>query len=75
MLLTADALFLLLDQPIRPRHHFWWNRQTDLLRGFQIDDEFELRWLLHRQVGGFGSLQDSVHEICDAPVAVRVSAP
>ena len=26
------------------------NRQTDLLCCFEIDDEFELRWLLHRQI-------------------------
>jgi hypothetical protein len=28
--------------------------------------------LLHRQIGRLGTLQDSVHEICDAPVAVRL---
>ena len=51
------------------------NRQTDLLRGFEIDHQLELRRLLHRQIGRLGSLQDSVHEICDAPVTVREVRP
>src|SRR5262245_53836920 len=59
------------DQPIRSGDQLWRNRQADLLRGLEIDHQLELRRLLDRQVGRLGSLQDSVHVIGDAPVAVR----
>src|SRR5262245_55828145 len=62
---------LSLDHLICPIQHRLWNRQTDLLRRFEIYHQLELRRLLYRQVRRLGSLQDSVHEICDAPVAVR----
>ena len=37
-----------LDHFIRPRQHIRRNRQADLLRRLKIDDELELRRLLHR---------------------------
>jgi hypothetical protein len=64
-----------LDQAIRSGEHLRRNRQSDLLRRLQIDHQLELRRLLDRQVGRLGSLQDSVHEICDAPVAVHEVRP
>ena len=42
---------------------FWRNRQANLLGGFEIDHQLELRRLLHRQIGRLGSLQDFVHVI------------
>ena len=51
----------LLNHFIRPRQHIRRNRQTDLLCRFEIDDELELRRLLHGQVGGLGAFQDLVH--------------
>ena len=36
---------------------------------FKINHKLKLRRLLHREIGGLGSLQDFVDEICDAPVA------
>ena len=45
----------LFDHLIRPRQHVRWNRQADLLGRFQIDDELELRRLLHREIGGLGT--------------------
>ena len=44
-LLTAHRS-LLFDDPVRSQH-IWWNRQIDLFGGFEIDDEFKLRRLLH----------------------------
>jgi hypothetical protein len=41
----------LLEHFIRSRQHVRRNRQADLFRCFQIDDEFELRRLLHRKSG------------------------
>jgi hypothetical protein len=43
----------LLNHLIRSREHIRWNRQADLLGGFQIDYELKLGWLLYRQVCGF----------------------
>jgi hypothetical protein len=64
-----------LDHLIRPVQHGLRNRQTDLLCRLEINHQLKLRGLLHRKIGGFGSLQDSVHVICDAPVAVRKVGP
>ncbi len=38
--------------PIRPHQHVGRDRQADLLRCFQIDDELELDRLLDGKVGG-----------------------
>ena len=60
-LLHAGLSRRLLDHLIRPRQHVRRNRQADLFRGLQIDDELELRRLLHRQIGGLGAFQNFVH--------------
>jgi len=71
-ILAAPRRFLrLLDDLVRPVQHGLWNRETDLLRRFKINYQLEFRRLLHGQIGGLGSLQDSIHVICDAPVAFR----
>jgi hypothetical protein len=41
---------LLANNSIRSRQHIRRNNKTDLLGGFEIDDEFELRRLLDRQI-------------------------
>jgi len=75
-ILASPLRFLrLLDHLIRPREHLLRNRHADLLRRLEIDHQLEFRRLLHRQFGGLGSLQDSVHVICDSPVAVRAVRP
>src|SRR5262245_27974429 len=61
-----------LDHFIRSIQQRLRNGETDLLRRFQIDHQVKLRRLLDRQIGGLGTLQDSVHVIGYAPVAVRV---
>src|SRR5215813_208288 len=50
-LLHAGLFRRILDHLIRSCQHIGRNRQTDLLCCFQIDDEFELRWLLHGKIG------------------------
>jgi hypothetical protein len=37
------------------------NREPERLSGLEIDDQLELCRLLHRQVGGLGTLEDLVH--------------
>ena len=48
--------FALFDDFIRPVQHRLRNRQADLLRRFQVDDQLKLHRLLHGKVGGFGAL-------------------
>ena len=54
---NLSACFLrLLDHLVRSYQHIRRNRQADLLRCFQVDDELELLRLLHGEVSGLGSL-------------------
>ncbi len=48
----------LLDHPVRSCQQIGRNRQADLLRRFQIDDELRFHRLLHREIGGFGTFED-----------------
>src|SRR5262249_2418789 len=73
--LSLDTPAFLLDHLTSPIQQRLRNRQANLLRCFQIDDEFKLRRLLHRQIAGLGTLQDSVYEICYASVTVRRIRP
>ena len=45
----------LLDYPISPCQHVRRNRQTDLLRRFEIDGQIDLIDPLHRQILGFNT--------------------
>jgi hypothetical protein len=56
-----------LNHFVRSRQHIRRNCQTDLFRGFQIEHQLELRWLLHRKIGRFGPFEDFVHEDGNAP--------
>ena len=58
--------------PICPRQHFRCNGQSNLFRCLQIDHEFKLRCLLHRQISRFGTFQDLVHVNSRAPKEVIV---
>src|SRR6266511_983940 len=68
----ASPLRLLssLDHLIRSRQHVRLNRQADLLRRFQVDDQFELRGLLDRQIGWLRTLEDFVHVCSSSPEQV-----
>jgi hypothetical protein len=50
------------DDSIRSGQHVWRNREADLLGGFEIDNELELRRLLDRQVGWLSAFQNFVYE-------------
>src|ERR1041384_7009894 len=52
-----------LDHPVRPCQHVGRNREADLLRGFQIDHQLELRRLLDRKVGGLGRSEEHTSEL------------
>src|SRR5437868_1597006 len=49
------------NHSVRSRQHVRLDRQTDLLRRFEIYDKLKLRRLLYRQVGGFSASQDFVN--------------
>ena len=53
--------------PIRPCQHPLRNRQADLFRGLQIDDQLKLRRLLDRQIRRLGAFENPIHVICGAP--------
>src|SRR3989454_9580668 len=53
-----------------PRQHIRRNRQAELLRRFQVYDEFELLRLLHREIGGVSAFQNIVDIRSPAPVQV-----
>ena len=60
---------------VRPHQHVRRNRQADLLGGFQIDDELELRRLLHRKISGLGAFEDFVHIVAARRNKSGVFAP
>ena len=59
-----------IDHLIRPLEHAAWNCQTDLFCRLEVNDEFKLRCLLHRQISRFGAFQDLVHVNSRAPIEV-----
>jgi hypothetical protein len=60
-LMRILPLHLLFDDPVRSRHNVVRNRQSELLRRFQIDHQLELSRLLHEEICGLRALQNSVH--------------
>jgi len=68
-LLYARALCgLSSDDSIRSHQHIRWDRQADLFGSFEIHDQLELGWLLHRQVSRFSTFQNLVDVDCGASV-------
>ena len=50
----------LLDDLVGGHLHDQRHREAECLRRFEIDDEFELRGLLHRKLGGLLTLEDAI---------------
>src|SRR5262245_7292952 len=75
-LLSGCGIVLpLLGHLIRPREHFDWNCQTNLFCRLEVNDEFKLRCLLHRQIRRFSAFQYLVHVNSSAPKLVSVIHP
>src|SRR5215475_5319785 len=49
------------------------NGEAERLGGLEVDNQLELRGLLHRQVGRLGALEDFVHVIGGPPVHLCVA--
>lgn len=41
------------NDSIRSSQHIRWNGKTDLLGGFEVDDELKLGWPLHERSASF----------------------
>jgi hypothetical protein len=57
----ALPLCLLLDYSVRFCEDAAWNREPDLLGGFQVDHQLKFRGLLHRKIGRLGPLQNLIN--------------
>ena len=68
-------MMFLPNHLIRPRQHIWRNRETNLLRRYQIDNEFKLRWLFHREIGWLRTFENLVYISGSAPVQVENVCP
>jgi hypothetical protein len=60
-----------LDHLVRSRQHVLRNRQTDLLRGFDVNDELELGRLLDREITRFCAFEDFIDVDGGAPLQVK----
>src|SRR5688500_8324726 len=49
------------NDPVSSLEHVDRNSQTNLFCRLEVDDELELRCLLHRQISRLGTFQDLVH--------------
>jgi hypothetical protein len=58
----------LLDHVVRAPQHRRRDREPERLRGLQIDDQLELRWLFDGEVGRLGASENLVHVDCGAPL-------
>src|SRR5262249_50513012 len=52
---------LLFDHLICSYEHIRWNRQADLLGGFEINNQLKLHRLFYRQVSGLAAFEDLIH--------------
>jgi hypothetical protein len=52
---------MLFNDPVRPHEHIWWNREPDLLGGFQVDDQLDLDRLFHLQIDRLFAIEKFVY--------------
>ena len=49
--------------------------KAERFRGLEIDNQFKLGGLLHRQVGGFFAFEDAIYIRCCVPKQIGVGGP
>src|SRR5438552_8145093 len=52
-----------------------WDRDSESLRGLQVDDQLEFRGLLDRKLGGPGAAEHAVNVGCTPPVELGEVGP
>jgi hypothetical protein len=57
---SRSKTVFLLDDLVGGHLHDQRHREAERLRRFEIDDEFDLRGLLHRKLGGLLTLEDAI---------------
>src|SRR5262245_1785623 len=62
----------LIDHLVRPEQKRLRDRQAECLGGLHVDDQLESGWLLDRQVGWLGTLEDFVHIGRGAPIQISL---
>src|SRR6187200_3030304 len=68
-----EGLFIaaLFNDRVGPTKQRQRHLQSERLRRSQIDDELELRWLLHRQIAGLFTLENACGEEAGLPVGIK----
>jgi hypothetical protein len=56
----ADIMCL-FDHFVSGGRQCWWKSESERFGRFGVDDECELRWILHWQVGGVGAIKDAIN--------------
>src|SRR5215510_15739348 len=57
----ADIRVASFDYLVGAGEQRWWDSEPKRLRRLDVDDERELRRVLHRQVGGVGAIEDAIN--------------
>src|SRR5262245_41397108 len=63
------------DDLIRPGKERLRNRESEGLRGLEVDDQLELCWLRYREIGGLGAFQDLADVHSGTTEHVRYARP
>jgi hypothetical protein len=59
------------DHVIGTSEKCWWNLDSNCCRGPLIDDEFEFRWCLDRQLARRFAPKDAVNVSSRSPILIR----
>ena len=65
----------LLNHLIRLGEKRQWDFEAERFRGLEVDDKQELRGLLNRKIGRFGTFQDSIDVVGPEPSQTRIVRP
>src|SRR3954471_20680854 len=69
---TAKGSF---DNLVGPREQHRRDVQAERFRGLEVDDEFELRWLLDGQIPRLRAMENPVNEGSRPEIEVRITHP
>jgi hypothetical protein len=68
---TRETMPGLLDHFVGTHEKRFRDRESERLRGGEVDYQFEFGGLLNRDVGRLGAAQNLIYELGGAPVQVR----